>query len=100
MPKKTSDALEILDSLHRGDAGYAADLAPEKGRLRVGQVIRSARSEAGLTQAELAERVGTSQSVIARLEDASYEGHTLRMLERVASALGHRVEVSFVASRQ
>ncbi len=32
----------------------------------------------GLTQAQLAERVGTTQSVISDLEDAEYEGHSIR----------------------
>ena len=46
------------------------------------------REDAGLTQAELAKKVGTTQSVIARLEDAEYAGHSLRMLKRVATVCG------------
>lgn len=41
-----------------------------------------------MSQAELAQRVGTTQSVIARLEDAEYAGHSLTMLERIAVACG------------
>lgn len=55
--------------------------------------IREARQRSGMTQTELAEEVGTTQSVISRLEDAGYEGHTMKMLERVASALGHSIEI-------
>lgn len=54
------------------------------------------RTEAGLTQRELAARVRTSASVICRLEDADYDGHSLAMLRRIASAVGKRVEVRFV----
>jgi transcriptional regulator with XRE-family HTH domain len=46
------------------------------------------REDAGMTQSELAKTVGTSQSVIARLEDAEYAGHSLSMLERIAVACG------------
>jgi DNA-binding XRE family transcriptional regulator len=54
------------------------------------------RTEAGLTQRELAKLVGTTPSVISRLEDADYEGHSLAMLRRIAAALGKRVEIRFV----
>ncbi|MBI1349436.1 helix-turn-helix domain-containing protein [bacterium] len=54
------------------------------------------RREAGLTQIELAERVGTSKSVISRLESSKYEAHSLTMLKRIAEALGQDVEIRFV----
>ena len=62
-------------------------LEEEREKRRVASLIYEARMAAGLTQAELAARVGTRQSAIARLEDADYEGHTLTMLERIAQAL-------------
>ena len=46
------------------------------------------REDAELTQAELARKVGTTQSVIARQEDAEYAGHSLNMLERIAVVCG------------
>ena len=52
---------------------------------------------AGLTQTELAELIGSKQPVIARLEDADYEGHSLTMLQRIAIALNQRVEINFVS---
>jgi len=98
MPRKTTDAVEILDHLYGSDPDYRAELEREKNRVRAACAVYKARTEAGLTQAQLAERVGTTQSVIARLEDADYEGHSLRMLGRIAGALGQRVEVRFVPS--
>jgi DNA-binding XRE family transcriptional regulator len=58
------------------------------------------RTGAGLTQRELAKLVGTTPSVISRLEDADYEGHSLAMLRRIAGALGKRVEIRFVTDRR
>jgi transcriptional regulator with XRE-family HTH domain len=46
-----------------------------------------------LTQAQLAKRVGTTQSVISRLEDADYDDHSLAMLGRIARAVGCVVEI-------
>ena len=51
------------------------------------------RKEAGLSQKELARKVGTSQQQISRLESPSYEGHSLSMLRRVAQVLGATVHV-------
>jgi transcriptional regulator with XRE-family HTH domain len=53
--------------------------------------------KAGLTQGELAKLIGTTASVISRLEDADYEGHSLAMLRRIAAALNKRVEIRFVS---
>lgn len=59
----------------------------------IARKIYEFRTKAGLTQQELAERVGTSKSVICRLEGAGYEGHSLSMLKRIAEALDKRVEI-------
>lgn len=62
----------------------------------VGQIIYDARIAAGITQKQLADLVGTDQSVISRLEDADYEGHSLTMLRRIARALGKKLDIRFV----
>ncbi len=62
--------------------------------------IASMRIEAGLSQRQLAQRVGTTASVICRLEDAEYEGHSLAMLNRIAAALNRRVEIRFVPAER
>ena len=54
------------------------------------------RTAGGLTQRQLAKLVGTTASVICRLEDADYEGHSLAMLNRIAAALNKRVKIEFV----
>lgn len=62
--------------------------------------IYSLRTKAGLSQRELAKRIGTTASTICRLEDADYEGHSLSMLKRIAEALDRRVEIRFVPLRR
>lgn len=66
---------------------------PRVPSLELSPLIRQLREAAGLTQAELAERVGTTQSVISRLESDDYEGHSLSMLNRIGAALNCRLTV-------
>ncbi len=65
-------------------AGEAWDVSLQITRLR---------EEAGLSQKELAERLETTQQQISRLESPAYEGHSLSMLRRVATALHSHVRV-------
>lgn len=53
----------------------------------IAQLVYDLRTGRGLTQAQFAKLVGTTQPVIARLEDADYQGHSLKMLNRIAFAL-------------
>ena len=66
----------------------------------IARKIYNLRMEAGLTQQQLADRVGTSKSAISRLEDADYEGHSLSMLKRIAEALDKQVEIRFLPARR
>lgn len=96
MARKERDATKILDHLTGEGSGLREMIAEEALNVRVARMIYDARTRAGLTQAQLAEIIDTKQPVIARLEDADYEGHSLSMLQRIAEALGQRLEVSFV----
>ena len=89
----TSDALEILDRRIGDDPAMRAMIAQEQLNGQIAQMIYDARTKAGLTQRQLAERIATKQSVIARLENADYSGHSLKMLQRIATALGRKVHV-------
>ncbi len=60
----------------------------------VGEMIE-ARQEAGLTQAEVASRMGTSQSVVARLEAARHMP-TFDLVARYAAGLGQRLDVHLI----
>ena len=95
--RKTSNALEIIDRrIVRGDAGLREMVEQETVNALVAQAIYDARADAGLTQKQLAELIGTKQPVISQLEDADYEGHSLSMLKRIATALDCRLEIRMV----
>ena len=93
---ETRDATRIVDRMTGEDEELQQLIVEETLNAEVARLIYEARTEAGLTQAALAERIGTRQPVIARLEDADYEGHSLSMLQRIAVALGQRLELQFV----
>jgi transcriptional regulator with XRE-family HTH domain len=71
-------------------AGIEQDLA-------LGQLIYDLRTQAGLSQRELAERMGTTQSVISRLEEGGGARNRLDTLARVATSLDRHLIVSFPA---
>src|SRR3954467_6484152 len=96
-----TDAVEILRrKFVDGDAPRAAEVERERMNAEVAQLIYDRRVAAGLTQKELARLVGTTQSVISRLEDADYEGHSLTMLQRIAAALGHRITIDMAPAQR
>lgn len=68
----------------------------QKRKVDLGYQIFLARKRAGLTQAELAHRIGTKQSNISRLEFGDYN-FTMSMLEKIAKALGLQIKVDLVS---
>ena len=97
MKRKTSDGIAILHRrYYHGRPQRMAMLEQARINDSVAREIRKLREQAGLTQRQLAERVGTSISAISRLEDAEYTGHSLSVLKRIAAALEKRLEVHFV----
>ncbi|MGD0008129.1 MAG: helix-turn-helix transcriptional regulator [Terriglobia bacterium] len=79
---------EIVERRAQGTAKYRKTFERTLHQIDLALLVREMRGDAGLTQVELARKVGTTQSVIARLEDAEYAGHSLSMLERIAGACG------------
>lgn len=63
------------------------------------EVLR-ARAESGLTQAEIARHIGTTQSAVARLESGSSKhSPSVATLQKYARAVGCRVEIKLIKSR-
>ena len=98
--KPISDALEILHNrFYEGKPGRLRRLEEARANEEIARKIHKLRTAAGLTQAQLARLIGTTASVICRLEDADYSGHSLAMLLRIGAALNQRVEIRFVPIR-
>jgi ribosome-binding protein aMBF1 (putative translation factor) len=97
---KTNDVLKILKQMTADDPELERMVKESSLNAEVAQLIYEARTQAGLTQQQLADRIGSKQSVIARLEDADYEGHSLSMLQRIAHVLNQRLEVQLIPLAQ
>jgi DNA-binding XRE family transcriptional regulator len=97
--RATTDAIGIIHQrYYEGRPQRLAELAEAEANDTVARKIYALRKRAGLTQKQLAKLVGTTTSVICRLEDADYQGHSLAMLRRIANALNKRVELRFVSA--
>ena len=79
---------QIVEQRGRKSPVYRKAFERTLQQIDLALLVREMREGAGLTQTELAKKVATTQSVIARLEDAEYTGHSLTMLERIAAACG------------
>jgi ribosome-binding protein aMBF1 (putative translation factor) len=99
--RATADAVAILHRrYYEGKPERLADLEKARANDQVARKIVDLRTQAGLSQRQLARLVGTTASVICRLEDADYEGHSLAMLNRIAAALNRRVEIRFISAER
>ena len=99
--KPTTDAIEIMHRRYfEGKPEMLVALDEATANDEVARKIYELRTKAGLSQRQLAKLVGTTASVICRLEDGDYEGHSLSMLRRIATALGREVKIVFVPSRR
>jgi DNA-binding XRE family transcriptional regulator len=99
--KPTSDAVEILHRrFYESKPARLKNLEEARANEEIARKICELRAAAGITQTQLAKLIGTTASVICRLEDADYEGHSLALLRRIASALNQRVEIRFVPIRR
>lgn len=95
--KTTTNAVKILHKRYiKGSKKRLASIEREREKSDIAEQIYNLRIQAGLSQKGLAKLVKTTQSVISRLEDADYNGHSLAMLRRIATALHQRVQVQFV----
>jgi ribosome-binding protein aMBF1 (putative translation factor) len=83
------------------DEAFRVAFEAERIKLQIARWVKTARLQKGWSQAELARRVGTTQSVIGRLESATDEREpSLEFLGRLAVALGFELCVSFEKARK
>jgi DNA-binding XRE family transcriptional regulator len=104
MTKKSKPGTDAVEIVHRqfyeGKPGRLKNLAEARANEEIARKIYELRTAAGLTQTQLGKLIGTTASVICRLEDADYEGHSLAMLRRIGAALNQRVQIRFVPIRR
>lgn len=97
--RSTSPALKYVHGrFFAGQPERLAELEEARASAEVARQVYELRTKAKLSQKQLADRVGTTASVISRLEDDD-DGHSLAMLRRIATALNKRVEIRFVPLR-
>ena len=102
--RTTIDAVEILHHLYiKGDPERLASLEAERVKSKIARQLYDLRHQAGLTQQELAARVGTTTAVIDNLEETDYEDHQLGdavlMLQRIAKVLDKQMEFQIVPQK-
>ena len=81
------------------EPGFKAGYDALQEEFTIASVLTEARIRAKLSQQQLAERMGTSQSTIARLESGTAKP-TFTTLERIAKATGTRVRISLEPTAQ
>lgn len=81
------------------DAEFKKYFDEERRALALSLEIARLREKKGLTQRQLAKRMGTSQQAVSRIESGEYEGFSLKTLEKLAKATGTRLKIEFVPAR-
>ena len=90
-----------IDDLHKNwlkDPKYRREYEALAEEFSLVAALIEARTRAGLTQEQVAQRMKTTQAVIARLEGGGSKPST-RTLERYAEATGSRLKITFEAER-
>ena len=95
---RTKDFAAVINAKLASNPDLAAAVENESFNSDIAMKVYEARNALGLTQQQLADRAGTHQSVISRIEDADYDGHSLTLLKRVAEALGRQLRIEFAAA--
>ncbi|MEC4890061.1 MAG: helix-turn-helix transcriptional regulator [Nitrospira sp.] len=78
------------------DSKFRKGFEAEMQKLAIGEQLSRLRQEAGLTQAQVAQRAKTTASAISRYENAEYDRYELRTLQRIVLACGGRLDITLV----
>jgi len=81
------------------DPEFRAIYEAESSKKELWLQLVEARQAAGLTQQEVARRLGVSQAQVARIEKRGYEAYTLRTLQRYVQALGDQFTLAITVKR-
>ena len=94
---RTKNFGDVIRAEIAADLDLAEAVEQESFNADIAQKVYELRTEVGLSQKQLAERINTHQSVISRIEDADYDGHSLSLLKKIASVFGKKLRVDFYA---
>lgn len=93
--KKITSAVDILKNRFiKDDPDREASVEEELINSRIAHMIYKLRTEKDISQKALAKKINTTQSVISRLEDSDYKGHSLAMLQKICIALGRKINIT------
>jgi ribosome-binding protein aMBF1 (putative translation factor) len=103
MPEKRKPTRDLLEIIHRrfyeGRPERMIELEEARATAAIARQVYDLREKAGLSRRELARLVRTTESVIRCLEEDDYDGQSLEMLQRIAHALGRRVDIRLLPLR-
>jgi DNA-binding XRE family transcriptional regulator len=92
--RTTTDGLKILDRLFGADdANWERDVRRARSEITVGQQMCALRKKRGLTQAQLAKMANTSVPAISRIENANYDGRSLKVLRKLVQLMDGRLTI-------
>jgi transcriptional regulator with XRE-family HTH domain len=94
MKKKTNFDIFLEEQLRDPEIKRRFEQAGEAWEVAI--QLTALRKARGFSQKQLADKIGTSQQQISRLESPSYQGHSLSMLRRVVEALGGTLKVEIL----
>ena len=94
MAKKKTEVMEWLDGV-LADPELARAVEERLAEMRIEQELVALREKEGLSQRDLAVKLGTSQPYIAKLESGRVQNLGLKTLARYAAATGTRLTVRF-----
>src|SRR5262249_14137072 len=97
--KRTRNLGDVIRAKLSANPELAKAVEEESFKSDIAKQVYNLRTKAGLTQRQLADVVGTRQTVTSRIEDPNYDGHSLAMLKRIANALQRQLKVTFEADR-
>ena len=95
-----NDAEAVFNRLLGDTEGWDERLAAATDAVLLAEEVYALRERHGLSQRALAKLIDSSQSAIARMEDATYRGHSISLLRRIAAAVGEQVVVRFMATTE
>ena len=90
--RERADDFEPLKARALEDPETLAHYLRAKHEAAVARSVREVRKHLGLTQQQLADRIGTTASAISRIESEEYEGHSMQTLYKIAAVLDCELE--------